>query len=62
MIAAIIQARTGSSRFPNKVLKKVQGKPILWYVIQRVQLSKKIQNIIVTTSSEPNDSIIKLDI
>jgi len=58
MIAAIIQARTGSVRLPNKVLKKIKGNPVLWYVIKRVQQSKKIQDIVVATTSNKNDDII----
>jgi len=39
MKAAIIQARIGSERFPGKVLEKINGKPILEHVINRVKLS-----------------------
>ena len=31
----IIQARTDSTRFPKKVLEPIEGKPLLWHVIQR---------------------------
>lgn len=36
-IVAIIQARTGSTRLPKKVLMDISGKPMLWHVIERVK-------------------------
>jgi len=59
MIAAIIQARTGSNRLPNKVLMEVKGKPLLWYVINRLKKSTQIEDIIVATSTKKGDSAIK---
>ena len=32
-IATIIQARMNSSRFPNKVMAQIQGKPLIEYLI-----------------------------
>ena len=42
-ITVMIQARTGSSRLPGKVLSNIENKPMIWYVINRV---KKIKSII----------------
>ena len=52
---AIIQARMGSSRLPNKVLKDLCGKPALWHVINRVKKSKLIDEIIIATTIEKQD-------
>ena len=38
MVTAIIQARMRSSRLPGKILAPVMGKPILYYVYERVRL------------------------
>lgn len=53
--AAIIQARTGSTRLPGKVLKKVSGKTILEHVIQRVRQSTLIDEIIIATTDLEQD-------
>lgn len=47
-----------SQRFPNKMMYRVNNKPILEYVIERVQHAKKIDNIIVATSTNPSDDVI----
>jgi len=52
---ALIQARMGSSRLPNKVLKDICGKPDLQWVIERVQKSQFIDEVMVVTSIEKNN-------
>lgn len=60
-IVAIIQARMGSTRLPGKVLKDICGKPMLWYVIERVKRAKLINEIVVaTTTNVEDDEIIKI--
>lgn len=49
-IAAIIQARYGSSRLPGKILMDLYGKPVLQRVIERVRRSKYIDEAFVVTS------------
>ena len=49
---AMIQARCGSTRLPNKVLKNLCGKPALQRMIERVQKSKLIDEVIIVTSIE----------
>ena len=59
MIVAIIQCRLGSKRIPGKVLKKIEGKPMLWHIIERLKPSKHIEKIgIATSESKENDDII----
>jgi spore coat polysaccharide biosynthesis protein SpsF len=60
-VAAIIQARVGSTRLPGKVLKKVLGKTLLEYQIERVKRAKAIDEIIIaTTTKESDDQIVQL--
>lgn len=57
----LIQARCGSSRLPNKVLKEISGKTDLQWVIERVNRSKHVDEVMVITSIEKNNlSLIKL--
>lgn len=51
----LIQARCGSSRLPNKVLKNIAGKTDLQWVLERVKRSKKIDEVMVITSIEKNN-------
>lgn len=53
---AIIQSRMGSSRLPGKVLMDIQGYPMIWHIIERVKLSKLIDDIIIATSDLPADN------
>lgn len=50
--AAIIQARFNSSRLPGKILAEIDGKPVLQWVIDRVQKSKYVGETVVVTSIE----------
>jgi spore coat polysaccharide biosynthesis protein SpsF (cytidylyltransferase family) len=57
----IIQARTNSSRLPRKVLSKIQSKPLIWHVINRVKKIKNVEQIILATSTNPSDrSLVKI--
>ncbi len=47
----IIQARMSSTRLPGKVLKEINGTPLLEYEIRRIQLAEKIDQIVVATSA-----------
>ncbi len=59
MIACIIQARTGSTRLPKKVIEKIDNKnTVLDYVLNQVKCSKKIEKIIVATTNLIEDDII----
>jgi glutamate-1-semialdehyde aminotransferase/spore coat polysaccharide biosynthesis protein SpsF (cytidylyltransferase family) len=58
MIVAIVQARMGSSRLPEKVFKKINGRPMLGHVLQRLQKSQHLDKIIVATTIEEEDNII----
>jgi len=58
MIAAIIQARMGSSRLPNKVLMEIDGKTSLKFMVDRVAKSKYIEKIIIATTTNERDKVI----
>lgn len=52
---AIIQARCGSSRLPSKVLKDLCGKTALECVIERVERSKFVDEVMVATTLNKED-------
>ena len=45
-ITAIVQARTTSSRFPRKVLQKINGKTIMQIIHSRLKKSNFIDKIV----------------
>ena len=57
-IICVIQARMGSSRLPGKVMYDLLGKPVLLRAVDRVLDSKKIDHIIVATTTKKRDDII----
>ena len=57
---AIIQARMDSRRLPGKVLKKILGKPMLWHLVNRVEKSRYIDNIIIATTKDKKDDPIEI--
>lgn len=58
MITAIIQARLGSSRLPGKVLREVNDRPLLSYMLERVAAAKRIGQVAVATTDRPQDDRI----
>lgn len=57
-IIAIIQARMGSERLPGKVLKTLGGRPILEWVVRRLQQSQRIHQVVVATTDKAQDDAI----
>lgn len=58
MIGAIIQARMGSTRFPEKILKELNGKTILEHIYKRVEDSD-VGKIIIATTINPIDDCVE---
>ena len=59
IVNAIVQARCGSTRFPNKVFVDIDGKPLLWHVVNRLKYANMIDDIIVATTENSEDEKIK---
>ena len=55
---AIIQARTNSSRLPNKVLLNYKNLTPLSILIKRLKKSKYLKKIIIATTKKKNDDKI----
>ncbi len=59
MIGCIIQARVSSTRFPKKILQNLDKEnKVLEYVISQVKNSKKVDQIIIATTSLKDDDVV----
>lgn len=58
-IVAIVQARMSSSRLPGKVMMELVNKPVLAHIVERLSYCKMIKNIVVATTNETCDDIVK---
>lgn len=57
-ILSTIEARMGSTRLPGKTMKEIVGKPMLELLIERLKRAKRIDEIVVATTTEPEDRVI----
>lgn len=57
-VAAIIQARMGSTRLPGKVLKDIEGETALARVVSRLSRASLIDEVLVATTDRPADDAI----
>lgn len=53
-----IPIRLDSKRLPNKHLKKINGVPVIKYLIDRLHSSTKIRNIVVCTTDQKSDDFL----
>lgn len=58
-ILVVIQARTGSSRLPGKVMMPLAGKPLLQRMAERVAAASLPDELIVATTLQPSDNPIR---
>ncbi len=57
-VVATIEARMTSSRLPGKVLLPILGKPILYYLVERIKAAKTIDQIILATTANTTDDVL----
>lgn len=57
-ILGLIQARMGSRRFPGKVLERIDGKPLIFILLQRLKSSKRVDHFVVATTVLPEDDLL----
>ena len=53
---AVIQARMTSTRLPGKVLMEVLGRPMLGYQVERVARAKRVDRIVLATTTNATDN------
>ncbi|MBB6671701.1 cytidylyltransferase domain-containing protein [Cohnella nanjingensis] len=54
-IVAVIQARTGSSRLPGKVMRTLDGIPVVRLMVMRLSRSRRLSQIVVATGDTAAD-------
>lgn len=59
---AVVQARMDSTRFPGKVMHKVQGVPVIDLLLKRLSKSKKINEIILATTTNQIDDKLAIHV
>ena len=52
---AIVQARMGSTRLPNKVMKLINGKPMIELLFRRLEKARELNEIVLATSEDPKN-------
>ncbi len=57
-VIAIVQARMGSTRFPNKVMRKILNLPMIEILLRRLHNSKLIDQIILATSIDERNKVL----
>jgi spore coat polysaccharide biosynthesis protein SpsF len=57
-VVAIIEARMGSTRLPEKTLMDFAGVTLLERVVARIKLAETVGEVVVATSVNQNDNVI----
>lgn len=57
-VGAIVQARMRSTRLPGKVIKEVNSRSLLSYLVERLESVSMLDEIIVATSDQSQDDLI----
>lgn len=55
---AIIQARTGSTRLPNKIFTPILQQPVLLHVAERLRRARTLDRIAIATSTVAGDDTV----
>jgi glutamate-1-semialdehyde 2,1-aminomutase len=57
-IVAIVQARMGSTRLPDKVMKRICGVPMIELLLARLAKSQRIDQIVLATSTDERNIVL----
>lgn len=59
-VVAVVQARTGSSRLPGKVLADLEGRPLLARVLERAGRARSLDELVLATTTLAEDDAVAL--
>ena len=57
-VLCLLQARMNSERLPEKIMKEISGVPIIGHILHFLSFSKKIDEIIVATTTNSSDDVL----
>lgn len=57
-VVAVIQARMGSSRLPNKMMLWLHGLPVVEWVWRRVAMARQVDRVIFAIPDTPADDVL----
>ena len=57
-IISVIEARMGSKRLPGKVMLKVNKKPMILHLVERIKKVKEINDVVVATTTNQKDDVL----
>jgi len=57
-VVAVVQARTGSTRLPGKVMFPLAGEPGLVHDVRRLRVANAVDEVVVATSDLPRDDVV----
>lgn len=58
-IGCLLSVREKATRLPRKVLLNILGIPLTVCLLKRISMAQKIDQIVVSTSTHPNDDILE---
>jgi len=56
---AVVQARMGSTRLPGKVLRRIAGRPMLSYQLERMRRARPLAGIVIASSPRAADRPVR---
>jgi spore coat polysaccharide biosynthesis protein SpsF len=59
-LLVVVQARTGSTRLPNKILMPLAGRPALQRMIERVLAATTTFDVVVATTTDASDDPVRM--
>ena len=58
-VGIVIQARMGSTRLPGKTMRSILGKPMIHYVIERLQRMESADMLILATPDNEENALLR---